>query len=147
MEMLAFGKRITATVRVEFCYGHYLINYQGKCSHPHGHNAILEVTVCGVDSDNFTEENIQNKDMIVDFGLLKKFLKDNVEAVLDHKFLNELPYFKESSGMVPSVSPTAENMLKYILRILHADNSPYKGYIVKVRLSETPNSWVEWENK
>ena len=33
------------TKRIEFCYGHRLLDYDGVCKHPHGHNAIVEVEV------------------------------------------------------------------------------------------------------
>ena len=33
------------TKRIEFCYGHRLLDYDGICKHPHGHNAIVEVDV------------------------------------------------------------------------------------------------------
>ena len=28
------------TKRIEFCYGHRLLDYDGVCKHPHGHNAV-----------------------------------------------------------------------------------------------------------
>ena len=33
------------TKRIEFCYGHRLLDYDGVCKHPHGHNAIAEIDV------------------------------------------------------------------------------------------------------
>ena len=30
------------TKRIEFCYGHRLLDYDGVCKHPHGHNAVAE---------------------------------------------------------------------------------------------------------
>ena len=33
------------TKRIEFCYGHRLLDYDGICKHPHGHNAVVEVDV------------------------------------------------------------------------------------------------------
>jgi 6-pyruvoyltetrahydropterin/6-carboxytetrahydropterin synthase len=30
---------------VSFCYGHRLLNYQGKCQHLHGHNARAVITL------------------------------------------------------------------------------------------------------
>ena len=31
------------TKQIEFCYGHRLLNYDGKCKHLHGHNGLLEI--------------------------------------------------------------------------------------------------------
>ena len=28
----------SVTKRIDFCYGHRLLGYQGKCCHLHGHN-------------------------------------------------------------------------------------------------------------
>src|SRR5690349_7952804 len=33
------------TKRIEFCYGHRLLDYDGVCKHPHGHNAVAEIDV------------------------------------------------------------------------------------------------------
>ena len=33
------------TKRIEFCYGHRLLDYDGVCKHPHGHNAVAEIEV------------------------------------------------------------------------------------------------------
>ena len=33
----------SVTKRIEFCYGHRLMNYDGVCRHPHGHNAVVEI--------------------------------------------------------------------------------------------------------
>ena len=33
------------TKRIEFCYGHRLLDYDGVCRHLHGHNAVVEVDV------------------------------------------------------------------------------------------------------
>src|SRR5688572_28648265 len=32
----------SVTKRIEFCYGHRLLDYDGICKHPHGHNAVAE---------------------------------------------------------------------------------------------------------
>ena len=32
------------TREIEFCYGHRLLNYSGKCRHPHGHNGKIEIS-------------------------------------------------------------------------------------------------------
>ena len=35
----------SVTKRIDFCYGHRLLNYDGVCKHPHGHNAVAEIEV------------------------------------------------------------------------------------------------------
>ena len=33
------------TKHIDFCYGHRLLNYEGKCRHLHGHNGRVEVHI------------------------------------------------------------------------------------------------------
>ena len=35
----------SVTKRIDFCYGHRLLEYDGVCKHPHGHNAVAEIEV------------------------------------------------------------------------------------------------------
>ena len=35
----------SVTKRIDFCYGHRLLDYDGICKHPHGHNAVAEIEV------------------------------------------------------------------------------------------------------
>ena len=35
------------TREIEFCYGHRLLNYEGKCRHLHGHNGRAVITLRG----------------------------------------------------------------------------------------------------
>ena len=145
--MIIFKKRpVVVTIRTEFCYGHCLRDYVGKCANAHGHNAILEVSVTGAELPEFTNTkepgmvftNTEVPGMVVDFNILKNYIRNHITDILDHKFLNDVPYFHNNN-------PTAENMLLFILGVLTDDTSPFKGRVYRVKLSETTNSWVEWE--
>ena len=35
----------SVTKRIDFCYGHRLLDYNGVCAHPHGHNGMAEIEV------------------------------------------------------------------------------------------------------
>ena len=35
----------SVTKRIDFCYGHRLLDYDGICKHPHGHNAVVELEI------------------------------------------------------------------------------------------------------
>ena len=35
----------SVTKKIDFCYGHRLLDYDGICKHPHGHNALAEIEV------------------------------------------------------------------------------------------------------
>ncbi|MDP2600705.1 MAG: 6-carboxytetrahydropterin synthase, partial [Deltaproteobacteria bacterium] len=42
----------TVTKTIHFCYGHRLLNYNGKCRHLHGHNARVEIDVAAETLDS-----------------------------------------------------------------------------------------------
>ena len=88
------------TICVEdwFAAAHYLRRYHGKCENPHGHNYRVKVYVSGTKLDE--------GGMLIDFSVLKKYLKSVLEA-LDHHDLNATPYFAEQE-------PSAENISRYI---------------------------------
>lgn len=100
----------------------------GKCSNPnyHGHNYELEVGVTGsIDPET---------GFVIDLGLLKKIIKEEVEDAFDHKNLNlEVPVFKE-------LNPTAENIAKIIWGKLR-DRLEVR-YEISVKLYETPRNFV-----
>jgi 6-pyruvoyltetrahydropterin/6-carboxytetrahydropterin synthase len=101
-------------IKVEetFSSAHNLRGYKGKCEELHGHNWRVEITV--------KKNKLDKIGMVEDF----KYLKNQLNAVLetlDHKYLNDLPYFsatrrggsaKNSGGK--KNNPTSENIAKYI---------------------------------
>lgn len=104
-------------VSSNFSSAHNLIGYRGRCEDLHGHNWKVKVTVAGRKLDRIG--------MLVDFKKIKSQLNKVLDA-LDHKYLNEIDYFKK---MIPirntksskknrkvskGVNPTSENIAKYI---------------------------------
>jgi len=77
---------------------HQLRNFHGKCENLHGHNWKIEVYVTGKD----LEEN----GILVDFRQIKEATQEVINE-LDHRFLNDLQYFKE-------VNPSSENIARHI---------------------------------
>jgi 6-pyruvoyltetrahydropterin/6-carboxytetrahydropterin synthase len=73
-----------------------------QCENLHGHNWRVEVVVKG--------ERLNEAGVLVDFGIIKKHVK-TIMKQLDHQFLNELPYFKESQ-------PSSENLAIHIAKNL-----------------------------
>lgn len=102
----------------------------GLCNNPnyHGHNYELEVKVVGeVDPET---------GYLIDLGILKKIIKEEIEDRFDHKNLNlDTPEFQQ-------LNPTAENICYVIWTILreHLDDK----YDIGVRLYETPRNYVEY---
>lgn len=107
-----------------FAAAHNLINYKGKCEELHGHNWKVEVIVKG--------DMLDKAGMLIDFKILKKFLKEILDK-LDHKYLNELEYFKGKS-------PSSENIAKFIYDEMDRKLSNSQAEIKEVRCWESINS-------
>lgn len=91
-------KRYELTVEDNFSSAHQLRGYMGKCENIHGHNWRVKVSVTGSRLDSIG--------LLVDFGALKKILKE-VLSGLDHVNLNDTPPFD-------SINPSSENIADYI---------------------------------
>lgn len=87
-------------VKVEghFSSAHRLLNYQGKCENPHGHNWKVEIYARG--------EELDKSNILIDFKVMKKELNNFLDE-LDHIDLNE---HKDLKGQ----SPSSEFLSKYI---------------------------------
>ena len=67
------------TKRIDFCYGHRLLDYDGICKHPHGHNAVVEVDV--------RTDRLDERNMVADFSDIKRIVKGWIDRELDHKMI------------------------------------------------------------
>ncbi|MBD3822204.1 6-carboxytetrahydropterin synthase QueD [Hydrogenovibrio sp. JE_KL2] len=85
---------------LDFASAHSLRGYPGDCANLHGHNWKIEVEIVG--------QELNDIGMVIDFKQIKKHAKEVVKE-LDHKFLNDIEYFK-------TVNPTAENIAQYLFR-------------------------------
>lgn len=81
-----------------FSAAHHLLNYEGECENQHGHNWLVEAYAVGNELDK--------SNILIDYKVLKKELK-SVLDMLDHKDINELPYFQ-------GISPSSEMISKFI---------------------------------
>ncbi len=99
-------------VKTRFAGAHQLTMVGQKCENLHGHNWHVEVCVQG--------EKLNSAGVLLDFGEIKKAVKEVVKGHLDHKFLNELEIFKNKQ-------PTSERIAVYIAQqvqsILDQDNN------------------------
>jgi 6-pyruvoyltetrahydropterin/6-carboxytetrahydropterin synthase len=123
------------TESLDFCYGHRLLRYKGKCAHLHGHNGRLEVTVKARDLDA--------QSMVTDFSAIEKVVRSFIEENLDHKLLlsKEDPLVEvlraESEPLyVMDDDPTAEAIARLVYDRVRAAGLP----VSEVRLYETPTS-------
>lgn len=90
-------------VTSHFAAAHNLREFYGKCEDLHGHNWFVEIRVRAKETDKIG--------LVMDFGVIKSHLK-NVLELIDHKYLNELPEFKD--GPTRASNPTSENIAKFI---------------------------------
>jgi 6-pyruvoyltetrahydropterin/6-carboxytetrahydropterin synthase len=122
------------TREIHFCYGHRLLDYEGKCRHLHGHNGTAVITLYG--------DRLDRRGMVVDFSELKRVVGGWIDATLDHTMLLRhddpvLPLLRERGERVHvlEVNPTAENIAKLIYDYAAGQGFP----VVEVRLWETPS--------
>lgn len=94
-------------VELDFSAAHNLRGYKGKCEELHGHNWKVEVVAA--------KSKLDKTGMVLDFKYLKMKLKEVLEK-LDHKYLNNIAYFKKAN-------PTSENIAKYIFDSLESQVS------------------------
>jgi 6-pyruvoyltetrahydropterin/6-carboxytetrahydropterin synthase len=123
------------TESLEFCYGHRLLRYQGKCAHLHGHNGRLEVSVQARDLDG--------QSMVTDFSAIERVVRTFIEQNLDHKLLLskddplvEVLRAQKEPLYVMDDDPTAEAIARHVFERVRAAGLP----VSEVRLFETPTS-------
>jgi 6-pyruvoyltetrahydropterin/6-carboxytetrahydropterin synthase len=116
------------SVLSDFSSAHMLRGYKGKCENLHGHNWNVEVSVYSGTLDKLG--------MVIDFKVLKKAVH-NVLDGLDHKNLNDLPYFKK-------VNPTSENIAKYIYDKISSQLSAFSSQL-KITVWESDTSQATYK--
>lgn len=104
-----------------FDAAHFLRGYAGKCAKNHGHRWVYSVVIEGPELDELG--------MLVDFGEIKKMMKENIEDYLDHSTLNRAQGFRDQN-------PTAENISKLIYKSMWAVPKGLK--LKSVTVWETP---------
>ena len=129
----------SVTKRIEFCYGHRLLDYDGICKHPHGHNGLVEVEV--------RSGQLDKRNMVFDFSDIKRVVKGWIDRDLDHKMLlrRDDPLVKALQQLGEPVyicesNPTAEHIAKIIYQHAAGEGLP----VVRVKLWETPTSFAEY---
>ncbi|MEE8584911.1 MAG: 6-carboxytetrahydropterin synthase [Acidobacteriota bacterium] len=125
--------------RIEFCYGHRLMGYEGPCARAHGHNALLEVEISSPELDG--------AGMVRDFGEVKAILGEFIQERMDHRMLlrhdDPLVAALESVGeevFVMEDNPTAEN----IARLLFDQARQFGLPVSALRLWENPRAMAEY---
>jgi 6-pyruvoyltetrahydropterin/6-carboxytetrahydropterin synthase len=120
------------TREIAFCYGHRLLNYDGKCRYLHGHNGRVILTL--------EASQLDNRGMVMDFTDIKRVISGWIDEALDHRMLLHrddpaLPLLRQLGEPVHvlDVNPTAENIARLIYDYARSQGFP----IVEVQLWET----------
>ncbi len=129
----------SVTKRIDFCYGHRLLDYDGVCKHPHGHNAKVEIEV--------RTGALDNRNMVCDFSDIKRIVKGWIDGALDHRMLLRFddPLVKPLKELGEPVyicesNPTVEHIAQLIYRHAAREGLP----VVRVKVWETPTSFAEY---
>lgn len=113
--------RFSISKQFEFSASHQLLGLPDdhQCARLHGHNYRVEVVL---------EGPLNSVGFVRDYGDLK-FVKQWIDATLDHRHLND----------IMEVNPTAEHMAAWLFEQF-SEEIPE---MVAVRVSETGKTWAE----
>ena len=116
-----------------FDSAHYIRDYNGPCGRLHGHT--YKVQIEATSHRLHASEYCPHQVMVADFKTLRWAKQDSTKGGLDHGVLNDI--------MPSEYETTAEMIAQYIYD--ETKKRVPEGVRLKVRVSETPNSWVEYE--
>ncbi|CAN5592088.1 6-pyruvoyl tetrahydropterin synthase family protein [soil metagenome] len=127
------------TREIQFCYGHRLLNYKGKCKNLHGHNGLAVITI--------ESKELDELGMVTDFSNIKAVVSQWIDDNLDHRMIlskaDPLLPVLESAGepvFVMNVNPTAESIAKLIFDFVDGAGFP----VTKVTLWETASCFATY---
>lgn len=130
------------TKEINFCYGHRLLNHQGKCRHLHGHNAKAVIRL--------ESEQLDSLGMVCDFSDIGDYVKHWIDQTLDHNMLLHrddpvLPLLQQAgeSVHVMQCNPTAENIARMIYDYIEVGGYP----VVEVAIFETDSALASYRGR
>jgi 6-pyruvoyltetrahydropterin/6-carboxytetrahydropterin synthase len=141
---------IRLTKEFTFEAAHMLEGYDGLCREIHGHSYRLFVTIKGEPQGDISSPKLG---MVMDFGVLKRIVNEQIVDRLDHSFMMRhtpaAEHIAEELGVrfskivLTDYQPTCENMLgDFAERLLGA--LPEDVELHSLRLHETATSFAEW---
>ena len=107
-----------------FSAAHNLKCFRGKCENLHGHNWKVEVVLRG--------KSLDGSGILVDFAEMKAATREALEEV-DHKYLNELPFFLQNN-------PSSENIARFIFGRLSEKFNTENSWLHSVSAWESPDA-------
>ncbi|WP_431167374.1 6-pyruvoyl trahydropterin synthase family protein [Tenacibaculum halocynthiae] len=141
---------IRITKQFSFETGHALYGYDGKCKNVHGHSYKLSVTVIG---EPISDTSNVKYGMVIDFGDLKKIVKEDIVDVFDHAtvFNKNTPHVELAKELqnrghhviLVDYQPTSEMMIiDFASKI--KKRLPGNIKLHSLKLQETDTSFAEW---
>ena len=67
------------TRQIDFCYGHRLLDYDGKCRFLHGHNGRAVIVI--------EAPQLDHRGMVMDFSDIKRVVSGWIDENLDHRMI------------------------------------------------------------
>lgn len=127
------------TREIDFCYGHRLLNYAGKCRNLHGHNGRAVIAIESASLDELG--------MVMDFSEIKRVVSNWIDENLDHRMIlhcddparTALEKLGEPLYLIDT-NPTAENIAKLIFDYARSQGFP----VVETILWETPRCFATY---
>ena len=116
------------TIKKTFSAAHRISDIGGKCESLHGHNFLVEVSVAA--------ESLNEEGLLIDFRILKQWTEEVLDH-LDHKFLNELSYFKKRN-------PSSEQIARYLYDRIEKRARQEKAHVSQVTVWESENSYATY---
>lgn len=130
------------TRQIDFCYGHRLLNYDGKCRYLHGHNGRAVIVI--------QADRLDDRGMVLDFSDIKRVVSGWIDENLDHRMILHrddpaIPMLQKLGEpmFLMDTNPTAENIARLIFNVTAEHGFP----ILEARLWETPNCYATYLGK
>ncbi|MEQ1573453.1 MAG: 6-carboxytetrahydropterin synthase [Vicinamibacterales bacterium] len=125
----------SVTKRIDFCYGHRLLDYDGVCKHPHGHNAVAEIEI--------RTDALDVRNMVMDFRDIKQLMKGWIDRELDHRMIlrHDDPLVAPLRALGEPIhildsNPTVERIARLLFEVARELGLS----VVRVTVWETPTS-------
>jgi 6-pyruvoyltetrahydropterin/6-carboxytetrahydropterin synthase len=140
---------ITCSRRLEWDAMHRIPLHESKCKAFHGHRYAAEITC--------VSDGLDSLGRVVDFSVIKNRVGSWIDEQWDHTAIlmrgdpdptaQALAKSNASYGRPVywlDKHPTAENIAEELGRVAQELLDDTGVTVIKIRLWETPNAWVEW---
>ena len=130
----------SVTKRIDFCYGHRLLEYDGVCKHPHGHNAVAEIEVT-----NRAARQPQHGLRLQRHQADRQGLDRSRDRSQDDPAAGTIRSWRRSATLgepmfLVDSNPTVEHIARIIFDYASSQQLP----VVRVTVWETPTSFAEY---